>query len=100
MIQEKFENGHLWHALTRYRIMAYPLTGTDVRQGATTVAITCNEILYTLNQTEKFRLAIVLVTEEGPSIYRRLSLKNQTGAFLPPTTTSANSSAVPLHETS
>lgn len=39
-------------------------------KGATTVTITRNEILYALNQAEKFRLALVLVAEgdttEGP----------------------------------
>ena len=39
-------------------------------KGATTVTITRNEVLYALNQSEKFHLAIVLVTEtnavEGP----------------------------------
>jgi hypothetical protein len=34
-------------------------------KGATTVTLTRNEILYALNQAEKFRLAIVLVTETG-----------------------------------
>ena len=39
-------------------------------KGATTVTITRNEMLYALNQSEKFHLAIVLVGEadavEGP----------------------------------
>jgi len=39
-------------------------------KGATTVTITRNEMLYALNQSEKFHLAIVLVSEadavEGP----------------------------------
>src|SRR5690606_283541 len=64
-------------------LTAYPPATPDGRQleprhievkgrvkGATTVTITRNEILYALNQAEKFRLAIVLVTEtdatEGP----------------------------------
>jgi hypothetical protein len=37
----------------------------DRVKGSTTATITRNEILYALNQAEKFRLAIVLVTESG-----------------------------------
>ncbi len=64
-------------------LTSYPPAGADGRQpeprhievkgrvkGATTVTVTRNEILYALNQAEKFRLAIVLVAEadatEGP----------------------------------
>lgn len=64
-------------------LTSYPPIGADGRQpeplhievkgrvkGATTVTITRNEILYALNQAEKFMLAIVLVSEsdtvEGP----------------------------------
>ena len=44
-------------------------------KGATTVTVTRNEILYALNQAEKFVLAIVLVGEadqvEGPFYLHR-----------------------------
>ena len=43
-------------------------------KGSTTITVTRNEILYALNQADKFRLAIVLVGEddqpEGPHYIR------------------------------
>ena len=63
-------------------LTSYPPAGggqpTDTRhievkgraKGATTITVTRNEMLYALNQADKFRLAIVLVAEddtvEGP----------------------------------
>jgi superfamily II DNA or RNA helicase len=69
-------------------LTSYPPTGADGKlpearhievkgriKGATTITVTRNEMLYALNQAEKFRLAIVFVGEDS-SVHEPLYLRN------------------------
>jgi len=64
-------------------------------QGASTVTVTRNEMLYALNQADKFRLAIVLVGRtilwKARSTCATRFSPNPAGAFLQSIMTSANS---------